>query len=196
MEIEEEFNAIHSNDLWVYNKLQLSKKLNYNCGPAGMSISTPGPYIIRPSVNFMGMGRNARIIHIESSTEHLHPGEFWCEIFQGEHLSVDYHFQKPVLTVKGYKNSKNSLSRWNSWVKIDKKISFPNILMDLTQKYEWINCEFINGNLIEAHFRKNPDFQYNNKVAIPVWRNSSSKKYKNMSFIEAPDYERVGFWIK
>jgi hypothetical protein len=36
MEVEEEFAQIHPDDLWVYNKLQLSAKLGYKCGPAGM----------------------------------------------------------------------------------------------------------------------------------------------------------------
>jgi hypothetical protein len=196
MEIEEEFTQIHPNDLWVYNKLQLSTKLGYNCGPAGMKVPSPGLYIVRPSVNFMGMGRNSRIITLESSTEHLHPGEFWCEVFQGEHLSVDYHHQKPILTVKGHRNPKNSLSRWNCWSKITKNIPFPDILNNLTGNYEWINCEFIDKKLIEVHFRQNPDFQYNNSVAIPVWEDETLKKYQNMTYIESKDDERLGFWVK
>lgn len=196
MEIEEEFLNIHPDDLWIYNKLQLSRKLNYVCGPGGMKVPKPGFYIVRPSVNFMGMGRNSRFLYIESSTDHLHPGEFWCEIFKGEHLSVDYYFQEPVLTVKGHRNSKNSLSKWNCWTTIEKKVKFPEILHNLKGNYEWVNCEFINSNLIEVHFRPNPDFQYQNSVAIPVWREDFPKNYKNMTFIEAEDYERLGFWVK
>lgn len=196
MEIEEEFTQIHPDDLWVYNKLQLSTKLGYKCGPAGMKVPSPGLYIVRPSVNFMGMGRNSRFLTIQSSTEHLHPGEFWCEIFKGEHLSVDYHHQEPVLTVRGYRNSKNQLSKWNCWTKIDKIVNFPDILRDLKSDYEWINCEFIGNRLVEVHFRQNPDFQYQNTVAIPVWRHQIAHSPKNMKFINDEDYERLGFWVK
>jgi hypothetical protein len=196
MEIEDEFNSINSKDLWVYNKLQLSKLLNYNCGPAGMKVHSSGLYIVRPSINFMGMGKNARKIYIESSTDHLHPGEFWCEIFEGEHLSVDFHWGKPTLVVKGFRNIKNSFSRWNCWSKVERNVHFPSILKDLVGKYEWINCEFIGNYLIEVQFRPNSDFRHGNTVAIPIWRDQKNHNYKNFKYIEDPDLDRIGFWIK
>jgi hypothetical protein len=196
MEIEEEFSSINSKDLWVYNKLQLSKLLNYNCGPAGMKVHSSGLYIVRPSVNFMGMGKKSRIVFLESSTEHLHPGEFWCEIFKGEHLSVDFINEKSVLVVKGHRNVKNSLSRWNCWSKVSRIVEFPSILKNLVEDYTIINCEFIGNKLIEVHFRPNPDFRYGNSIAIPVWRNETSRSYKNFNYIEDSDADRLGFWIK
>jgi hypothetical protein len=74
--VDEEFSNIDSKDLWVYNKLQLSKTLGYECGPAGAKVPCPGYYIVRPCVNFLGMSRNARIMHLDSSTEHLNCFEF------------------------------------------------------------------------------------------------------------------------
>ena len=196
MEIEEEFNSINTKDLWVYNKLQLSRLLKYNCGPAGMKVHSSGLYIVRPSVNFMEMGKKSRISFLESSTEHLHPGEFWCEIFKGEHLSVDFRYGKPTLIVKGFKNAKNSLSRWNCWSKVERNVKFPSILNDLVGKYEVINCEFIGNNLIEVHFRPNSDFRHGNSIAIPVWNDELIYNYKNFKYIEDPDVDRMGFWIK
>lgn len=196
MEVEDEFSLISPDDLWVYNKLQLSRKLNYVCGPAGAKVPVPGFYIVRPCVNFLGMGRNARILHLESSTEHLNPGEFWCEVFSGPHRSVDYHFGSPVLTVRGYRNVKNSLSNWKSWVKVQDVLALPSILEEFGQKYEWINCEFIGTHLIEVHFRTNSDFRWGNTIAIPVWRDEKKKNRPNMTFVEDEDYKRLGFWIK
>lgn len=196
MEVEEEFSLISPDDLWVYNKLQLSRKLNYVCGPAGAKVPVPGLYIVRPCVNFLGMGRNARILHLESSTEHLNPGEFWCEVFSGPHRSVDYHFGSPVLTVRGYRNVKNSLSNWKSWVKVQEPLALPSILEEFGQTYEWINCEFIGNRLIEVHFRTNSDFRWGNTIAIPVWRDEKKKNRPNMTFVEDEDYKRLGFWIK
>lgn len=196
MKIEDEFQNIHVDDLWIYNKLQLSKKLNYLCGPVGMNVPFSGLYIVRPCVNFQGMGRSAQIIQIESFTDHLNTGDFWCEVFHGSHLSVDYHFQEPVLTVRGYRNSKNSLSKWNSWIRVNEHIEFPSILKNLTLNYEWINCEFIDSKLIEVHVRRNEDFRFNNRIAIPVWRNDEFRTYSNMTFVSDPDYERLGFWIQ
>ena len=61
--------------------------------------------------------------------------------------------------------------------------------------YNWINCEFIGNNLIEVHFRRNPDFRYGNTVAIPVWKNDRPKRMGNLTFIEDQDYLRRGFFI-
>ncbi len=35
LECNDEWNHIHSEDLWVYNKLFLSRRLGYTCGPVG-----------------------------------------------------------------------------------------------------------------------------------------------------------------
>lgn len=195
MTVDEEFNLIHPDDLWIYNKLQLSRKLNYSCGPVGMEVPTPGLYIVRPSVNFQGMGRNAKKLYLHSSTDHLEPGDFWCEIFKGKHLSIDYHYEKPILSVRGYRNVKNSFHKWSCWVVDDETIKFPSILKKLRIEYEWINCEFIDGKLIEVHIRTNPDFRYGNTIAIPVWKNDNFRTYKNMKYVNDEDSERLGFWI-
>jgi hypothetical protein len=59
--------------------------------------------------------------------------------------------------------------------------------------YDWINCEFIGNRLIEVHFRRNPDFRYDNSVAIPVW---DDEEIENMRFIEDSDYLRKGFYVE
>lgn len=189
----DEWNHIHSSDLWVYNKLFLSRMLGYNCGPSGTTVPKSDFYIVRPSFNLLGMGRFARREWIEKYTDHIHPAEFWCEIFDGEHLSVDFYHQKAKLVVKGTKNPDDPYYKWKKWEKIDKKVKFPDILKNLKGHYEWINCEFIHNRLIEVHFRRNPDFRYKNSVAIPVW---DDEIYENMDFIEDADYLRKGFYIK
>jgi len=64
LEGDQEWNHIHPNDLWVYNKLILSRVLGYNCGPVGTAVPKPDFYIVRPSMNLLGMGRFARIEYI------------------------------------------------------------------------------------------------------------------------------------
>jgi len=78
-----------------------------------MPVPTPGVYMVRPIMNMYGMSLNARFESLSGSTHHLHPGEFWCEKFEGDHVSVDYLNQKPVLTVKGERNSENPVYRWD-----------------------------------------------------------------------------------
>jgi hypothetical protein len=188
-----EWNQIHPSDLWVYNKLFLSRVLGYTCGPVGTTVPRPDFYIVRPSFNLMGMGRFARKEWLEQYTDHIHPSEFWCEIFEGEHLSVDFHHQKADLIVLGTRDPNDPYYKWKKWEKVDRNVEFPDILKDLKGNYEWINCEFIGKNLIEVHFRRNPDFRYGNSVAIPVW---DGEKIENMPFIEDPDYFRQGFYVQ
>jgi len=191
-----EYSNILPEDLWVYNKLQLSRILGYTCGPVGVDVPKSDFYIIRPSINFLGMGINARIEWVERSTDTYHPGEFWCEIFKGEHLSVDFKDKKAELVVKGVRTPEKPLYRWEKWEKIDKKVEFPSILNDLIGDYKWINCEFIGERLIEVHIKRNPDFRYNNSVAIPVWDDEKPENYKDYRFVEDSDYLRKGFYIK
>lgn len=195
LEVSDEWNSIHPEDMWVYNKLFLNHRLGHLCGPAGCPVLVSGDYIVRPSINLLGMGRFSRIEHLESSTDHLHPAEFWCEIFEGTHYSVDYQNKKSKLVVIGEKDKEEPLYKWKKWTKIDMDFDFPDILNQLKGDYEWINCEFIGNKLIEVHFRRNPDFRYGNSVAIPVWKNDRPQKIENFTFIEDKDYLRRGFYI-
>ena len=194
-EVDQEWNHIHDKDLWVYNKLFLSRVLGYKCGPAGVAVPKPDFYVVRPSFNLLGMGRHARIVEIKKDTEDLHPSEFWCQIFRGDHISVDFRNKVPELVVLGEKEGKDPLYKWRQWTKIDKEIEFPSILNDLHGDYEWINCEFIDGNLIEVHFRRNPDFRYGNSLAIPVWKDEKVQKLEKYIYIEDSDFLRKGFYI-
>jgi hypothetical protein len=193
LECNDEWNHIHSEDLWVYNKLFLSRRLGYTCGPSGTTVPKPDFYIVRPSFNLLGMGRFARIEWIEKTTDDFHPSEFWCEVFKGEHLSVDFKNKHSELVVLGTRNLNDPYYQWKKWERIEEKIEFPKILNELRGDYEYINCEFIGNKLIEVHFRQNPDFRYGNSVAIPVW---NDEHYQNMTFIEDQDYLRKGFYIQ
>lgn len=194
LESKEEWDIIHPDDLWIYNKLILSTKLGYKCGPAGVPVPNPGYYIVRPSMNLMGMGRNASIEWIEYSTDHLYPSDFWCEVFEGEHLSVDFYKKEAKLIILGERNDTDPLYKWKKWSKIERKIVFSPILSSLKGNYDWINCEFIGNNLIEVHFRQNPDFRYGNTVAIPIW-DDKIEKNNEYRYIEDQDYLRKGFYI-
>jgi len=195
LECLDEWNSIHSNDLWVYSKLFLNNRLGHLCGPTGVPVPYPGYYIVRPSINLLGMGRFSRIEWIDKETDHFHPSEFWCEIFKGEHISVDFRNKKAELVILGERYDNNNLYKWKSWTKIERNIEFPEVLNNLNGNYEWINCEFINNHLIEVHFRRNPDFRYGNTVAIPVWKDQELENKNNLTFIEDPDYLRKGFYI-
>ena len=196
LEGNDEWNQIHPKDLWVYNKLILSRILGYTCGPSGTDVPKSDFYIVRPCMNLLGMGRLSRIEYIKKNTDDFHPSEFWCEIFKGDHISVDYENQEQKLAVLGIRDSESPLYKWKKWKKIDQEVEFPNILTNLKGDYEWINCEFIGNKLIEVHFRRNPDFRYENNEVIPVWNDDNEKMYEDYRYIESEDYLRKGFWTK
>lgn len=183
-------------DLWVLDKLILSKKLNYNCGPVGLDVPVPGYYIVRPCVNMLGLGLGAQKVWIDKSTTHLPVGYFWCEWFDGRHLSIDYCNGKQVLAVEGHKPD-STFTKWDHWVKVADRIKFPEVLSQFKEKYKFINCEFIGKKLIEVHFRQNEDFAGNITHFIPVWAGESTEPPEGYAYREYPDvHGRIGAFIK
>jgi len=189
---------VSNEDLWVFDKLIVARHAGHTCGPAGVTVPKPANYFVKPVMNINGMGAKARVEYLTDSTNHLHPGEFWCEIFTGEHLSIDYELGKPILSVVGVKHSEHPYSRFIYWEKTSKTYPLPTFLKHLTTKYKTINCEFINGKLIEVHLRGNPDFAYGNTCMIPVWFDEADPMPEGFKFVSdsGNEVERLGIWIK
>ena len=72
------FDSIAADDLWCIDKLILSKKLGYNCGPAGIAPHNPGKYVVRPIINLKMMSVGATIQYLDSDS--IPDGYFWCEV--------------------------------------------------------------------------------------------------------------------
>lgn len=193
-EYQLEWLTLSNKELWVYNKLELSKILGYKCGPVGIDVPAPGYYIVRPPINFIGLGLGAQKLWIEKETTNLTPGHFWCEWFEGQHFSVDYEFGKWVRTSTG-KQYEKDMTKWEKWYTLQFNISFPGILSDFKHKPN-INCEFIGNKLIEVHIRKNPDFLYNNSIFIPVWEGELISPPDGFRYVECPDVNgRIGAYV-
>lgn len=176
-------------DKWIYDKLLLSRKLGYRCGPAGVDVPQAGDYVVRPCVNLLGMGRGAYITHLGESTDHLPEGTFWCEKFEGRHLSIDYIDGDQILCVEGIRSDKAPLWKWDEWRKVDDQIPLPEICKTLNAKY--LNVEMIDGKIIEIHMRLNPDWKNLGSDVIAI--QPCYEKVDNM--IEDADYKRIGFII-
>jgi len=184
------------NDLWLFDKLILSRKLGYVCGPAGVPVPKPGNYIVRPVTNIIGMGKGASFKYIEHDTKDLPAGSFWCEIFEGRHISVDYIYGAPVLAVEGFRNPGDPLWKFSKWQKCADTLYMP-IELSVLRKFDYANIEFIGKKVIEVHLRGNPDFVHGNTVAIPVWNDDDVDQpvSDELRYIDAPDYMRKGFLI-
>jgi len=194
---EDVWKMIDPDDIWVMDKLILSRKLGYVCGPVGTDVPKPGWYIVRPCVNMKGLGLGAEKKWLDSNTDHLPHGYFWCEWFEGRHLSVDYKMGLPILTVEGFKGD-NTLSQWDRWVRVQEEYHLPEFLIDLSIKYNLMNCEFIGDKLIEVHFRLNPDFANGISEFIPVFgRNVPDLEIQGYTWINSPElHGRIGAWVK
>jgi hypothetical protein len=190
------WKTIDPDDIWALDKLILSRKLRYTCGPVGLDVPTPGWYIVRPCVNMIGLGLGTQKVWLEKETTHLPLGYFWCEWFEGRHLSIDYHWGKQVLAVEGHKPG-NTFTKWDHWVKVSDRIKIPDIVSSLSKKHEWINCEFIGKRLIEVHFRHNEDFEDDIIHFVPVWKGESTTPPEGYTYREYPDvHDRIGAFIK
>ena len=195
---EEDFvwQSIDPDHIWALDKLILSRKLKYNCGPIGLDVSIPDWYIVRPCVNMLGLGLGTQKVWIEKETMHLPVGHFWCEFFEGDHYSVDYFKGKQMLSVQGHKPA-DTFTKWTDWRRDDKKFMFPTILNELVQYHPWMNCEFIGDKLIEVHLRRNEDFDGNINHFIPVWEGEDTTPPTGYSYRNYPDvHGRIGAFIK
>jgi hypothetical protein len=180
------FDSIAADDLWCVDKLILSKKLGYECGPAGISPATPGQYVVRPIVNLKMMSVGATIQYLDSDT--IPDGYFWCEMFTGRHLSFDYHWGKQTLAVEGFRTDPLRLDRFSRWTKIEEDFKLPQILQTVADNYPWFNVEVIGDKVIEVHFRYNDDFaNHDATTIIPVWRDE---------FYSSPAGDRLGFILR
>ena len=158
----------NNDDLWLFDKLILSRKLGYVCGPIGVSVPTSDWYIVRPISNIPGMGISATKVFLEDDTEHLPPGHFWCEIFTGRHFSIDYVKGHQKICAEGFRDADN-FYQWSRWEKAKHHIPLPTLLQPFAYTYPNINCEFIGDKLIEVHLRHSTDFLDGGDVIYPVW---------------------------
>lgn len=183
-------------NLWVLDKLILSKKLGYVCGPAGIDVPSEGDYIVRPCLNVFGLGLGAKKMHLKKDTTHLPVGTFWCEWFEGRHLTVDYVKGKQIRCVEGFKKE-STLQRWDKWLKVDDEMPLPSLLEKHFANEPKLNCEYIGGKLIEAHFRHNVDFEGDRTEYVPVWKGQSTKAPEGYKYIKDPDvHGRIGAFVK
>lgn len=178
---------IAGEDAWIYDKLILSRRLGYLCGPAGVAPEQSGNYIVRPISNYRMMGRGSSLMHIEAGQDVIPDGYFWSEAFTGRHLTFDYRYGVQCLAAEGFKNDTRT-DRFSSWKKTDDVYHLPDFLHAIALKYEWMNIEAIDNKIVEVHLRYNDDFaEHDADEIVPIWKED---------FYNSPCGDRVGFLLK
>lgn len=170
---------------WVFNKLEIAKRMGYVCDPSGFT-PTVKDYVVRPVMNLEGMGIGATF------GGSVPAGYFWQERFYGVHLSVDYSKDgEVVLCVRGERKSYEPIYKWHSWEKVDpsKAPPLPEMFKDILSHYGMLNIEFIGEKVVEVHLRHNPDPLKNYRKLYPVWEQKTIFEQKG-DFIK--DYVSVG----
>jgi len=194
---DEVWSVTRPEDLWVLDKLILSRRLGYVCGPVGMDVPKPDWYIVRPCVNMIGLGKGAEKVWIDIETMHFPLGYFWCEWFEGRHLSVDYVNKKQSFAVEGVLKSVNDLTKWKKWFKVTDEMPMPECIDYLIDSYETINIEYIGNRVIEIHLRGNPDFESGISEFIPDFGGNEDLTSLGYEWIVSPEYNgRIGACVK
>lgn len=183
--------------LWVYDKLILAVRCGHKAGPAGVPVPVAANYIIRPITNIRMMGRGAvRRWLTPEDTDLVPDGHFWCEVFNGRHISVDFHHGIQTLAVEGFRGTDGRLDRFTRWQRIDCDVEFPAELAALSDQTPWVNVEYVGGKIIEAHLRWNDDFRnHSGGVIYPVWVDNELPQPPDTSWYPSPSGDRLGFWV-
>jgi hypothetical protein len=163
---------IAPDDLWIYDRLILARRLGYVCGPAGVAPAQSDHYVVRPIMNWRMMGRGAEIRWIAAGDQDSVPdGWFWCQRFSGRHLSFDYQWGRQVLCAEGFRDDPQRLDRFSRWQRTSDIMPVPPLLESIALRYQWLNIETVGGLVIEVHLRYNDDFRnHDADVIYPVWR--------------------------
>jgi hypothetical protein len=183
-------------DSHLYDKLRLSKSLGYRCGDT--EIPENGLWIVRPITNLKGMGRGAVIRYFEKG-EKVDSGLFYCEVFEGKHITIDYIRKDNVwyqdVTFEG-KNVHEDLIHFVRWTRVDYHYPIPDILKNVEANH--INIEVIGGKVIEVHLRPNPDPIMHDDF-WPIWSEDQNPPFPN--YVRIPDNDnetemgRLGFYV-
>jgi len=188
-----DWQACHRRHRWVLDKLLLADRMDYVCGPAGEDVPEPGEYVVRPCVNINGMGAGASVMRLEANTDHLPLGSFWCEQFDGHHISVDYTKGFPVLVVRGHRRD-GHLDRWDLWELVYDTLPLPPTwIQNILNEHAVANVEYVGGRPIEVQFHENRDFRWGNRQAVPYYTGDDPRN--DMRYVPDPDGPRLGFYL-
>jgi hypothetical protein len=187
------------------NRLELARRMGYPCGGVGETPPHPGAWFTKPLKNPAGMGvgarRNAYVAGPSPGwARPMDEDAMWMPVFRGEHLSVDFQrgrggAWRQRLTVRcEYDTGRARPAQWH----VERRtFAVPEPLRGIDS--EWLNVELIGGRVIEAHRRRNTDFDNAPpaaQVARVVWADECRAGEVVSDFDDADGHlaiPRVGF---
>jgi len=123
LDIEERaaFPLLAADERWILNKLEVTQRLGYRCGPCGTPVTVEGDYIVRPIMNSAGMGHGGFLKHNFSAPTNeqppFAPGYFWTEYFDdtvNKHGWTAYTDDLPVDEWSGQRVGRDMGGDWRN----------------------------------------------------------------------------------
>lgn len=186
------------------DRLELARRMEYPCG-GHADRPAPGLWFTKPVRNPAGMGVDARPnVYLEGGwsgwARDFDDGSMWMPMFTGEHFSVDFRrcrggAWRQLLTVRC--DPDVLAGRPAQWCKDNVAFHVPAALRGVDA--EWLNVEFIGGEVIEAQARRNTDFDNapgEATVAQVVWADQRRPEAMVPDFDDADGQlaiPRIGF---
>ena len=168
---------------WIFNKLDLSMRLGYECGPACVPIKNKGYYIVKPIYNLFGMGIGSKKVYLDPKIhaeqmirhEYVDPGHFWCEYLEGSHYSIDFKRKDnkwvPFSTMIGTHKTDDDLVKFEAWEKVEVfNFELPDFIQEINVEY--LNIESKGSKIFEVHLRTGNDQIWNLPMGskiYPLW---------------------------
>jgi len=188
-----------------FNKLDLALHLGYVAGPAGVPVPDGGRYITRPIYNLRGMGLGVQFHTAAKGDCPGRPGDFWCEAFDGERVSLDLRPGRQWHILRAEEALGGEPGRPTAWRRVESPELPINIykLDGLRQQFDGdINVEMVGGKIVEVHLRTNPDPR--GRYVYPVFKDKPCEGLHHGAarYVEAPEdcdgwllSPREGFYI-
>lgn len=148
------YHLIPEADRWVMNKLVLSEKLGYVCGPCGTDAPN-GSYCVRPIMNMYGNAAGGFYEYVVSEQTSMgrripnHPGYFWNEWFVGALTFTEFINDVAVAS----QMTLTDVDGYNKFQPTNVHLVMPDILKGLSR---YMLLEGIGFKIIEASFRHMP----------------------------------------
>jgi hypothetical protein len=147
--------------LWVYNKLEIARSQDLECGPLGV-YPDKYPVLVKPITNLYGMGKDAQIVHTLYEFRKIcreKSGLFWTRFLTGKHYSVDIACKNGVPLWNCCFRGENgkTLGTFDYWETIP-DYRLPACVKEWMRKnfskyVGWMNIELIGDKVIECHLR-------------------------------------------
>lgn len=150
----------------------------------GKQIPENFPVIIRPVINLSGMGKNARICHNKKDFN-ISKDEFWCELLEGDHISLDIFYNKygflDIIAFRGVPCESFTFKFWEYLPNFEIPLKIKKFIHKNLVDYKGIiNIEMIGDKIIECHLRMG-DINYfqSKELTYNVIKCYQNEKIKN-----------------